>query len=253
MRHTLIGLLTLVFTAALTAAGDDLPQKPEPVPRLKKKARPPAAADEPREPKKELKPLPEGEAKLDPAQAKADERVKELLARIGKNMQASEDRLGQHDPGDGTQQIQGDILKDIDELLKPQQQQQNSSGGRSGSNRTQSAKQSQKSSPQSVKNNQPQPQQADPKGSKGQQPKKGGDPKEQMAKDDPKRAKEGGKSADKKSAFGDLFPGYWGDYPKKKRQKLNIYARERFLPRYDELLRQYYRAIAEQKRRLNGN
>src|SRR5262249_2249969 len=131
MCRVVIGLLTLVFTVAITAAGDDPPAKPDPVPRLKKKARPPAAQEEPKqkehktlpedEPKKELKPLGEGDprkADAAQAQAQAEERTKELLTRIGKNMQSSEDRLGKQDPGEGTRQIQGDILKDIDELLK---------------------------------------------------------------------------------------------------------------------------------------
>src|SRR4051794_14482014 len=104
MRCVAIGLFTLAVAVAITAAGDDAPAKSEPTPRLKKKVRPPAAKEEPKKelkplpedepPKKELKPLPEGDPKVDPAQAKEEERVKELLARIGKNMQSSEDRLG---------------------------------------------------------------------------------------------------------------------------------------------------------------
>ena len=33
---------------------------------------------------------------------------------------------------------------------------------------------------------------------------------------------------------------------------MDVYSRERFMPRYEEILRQYYRTIAEQGRRKEG-
>jgi len=33
---------------------------------------------------------------------------------------------------------------------------------------------------------------------------------------------------------------------------MDAYSRERFMPRYDELLRQYYRALSEQSRKKDG-
>jgi hypothetical protein len=38
----------------------------------------------------------------------------------------------------------------------------------------------------------------------------------------------------------------WGKLPDKMRLEMDVYSKERFMPRYDDLLRQYYRSIAEQ-------
>ena len=34
---------------------------------------------------------------------------------------------------------------------------------------------------------------------------------------------------------------------------MDTYARERFMPRYEELLRQYYRTLSEQGRKTKGD
>ncbi len=48
--------------------------------------------------------------------------------------------------------------------------------------------------------------------------------------------------------------GRWGELPKRIRDELDVHARERFMPRYEDLLRQYYRTIAEQgTRRKEGD
>ena len=47
----------------------------------------------------------------------------------------------------------------------------------------------------------------------------------------------------------DLDRSPWGHLPESKRLEMDAYSRERFMPRYEDLLRQYYRTIAEQGRR----
>ena len=54
------------------------------------------------------------------------------------------------------------------------------------------------------------------------------------------------------TTIGDLFKDVWGHLPLNKRQEMDAYARERFLPKYDEILRQYYRTISEQGRHKDG-
>jgi hypothetical protein len=44
----------------------------------------------------------------------------------------------------------------------------------------------------------------------------------------------------------DLHRDLWGKLPDKMRLEMDVYSKERFMPRYDDLLRQYYRTIAEQ-------
>ena len=43
----------------------------------------------------------------------------------------------------------------------------------------------------------------------------------------------------------DPFKESWGQLPERERRALDQFYNERFLPRYEELLKQYYATIAE--------
>ena len=47
---------------------------------------------------------------------------------------------------------------------------------------------------------------------------------------------------------GDLYKDVWGHLPQRLRQEMDLYYREQFMPRYQELLRQYYSSLAERRR-----
>ena len=47
----------------------------------------------------------------------------------------------------------------------------------------------------------------------------------------------------------DLYKDVWGNLPDRLRQEMDLYYREQFMPRYSELLRQYYAALAEQRKK----
>jgi hypothetical protein len=47
----------------------------------------------------------------------------------------------------------------------------------------------------------------------------------------------------------DLYRDVWGHLPDRLRQEMDLYYREKFMPRYSELLRQYYAALAEQRKK----
>jgi hypothetical protein len=47
----------------------------------------------------------------------------------------------------------------------------------------------------------------------------------------------------------DLYKDVWGTLPDRMRQEMDLYYREQFMPRYSELLRQYYAALAEQRKK----
>ena len=87
----------------------------------------------------------------------------------------------------------------------------------------------------------------DPSAQKG----KGDDPKGQG---EPAKSKTGGQGVGKdsnrdKNTIADLFKDIWGHLPQTKRLEMDAYSKERFMPKYEDLLRQYYRTIAEQGRR----
>jgi hypothetical protein len=230
------------------------------------------------EPKKEEK-LPEFEP-LKPN--KPAEKAEDIIARVKKNMTASESRLEKKDVGDKTREIQQDIVRDLDELIN-QAQNSESSGGSSKSRpqlaSSKPGKIGSQGQPQTGKasGNKPaqgnKPGQGDgpkDKGEKGNTPMNGKDPKEGNGKDgkgtdkegdgkdgkgkDQKEGDAGGKdgnggggntTAKEKNTVADLFKDVWGHLPAAKRMEMDAYSRERFMGKYEDLLREYYRTIAE--------
>lgn len=229
------------------------------------------------------------------------ETPKDIMARIAKNMEASEDKLAKKETKEDTFKIQKSILDDLDKLIKQSEQQnqqnqqnQNSSSSsqqqqqkKSQSQQQKSQSQQQKSQSQQQKNNsqqqpmggkQPMPQSPmDKKNGEKQQPKgmepknqDGKDGKDQRDKKDPgqKGKDASGKEKNNKGADGngqkkddtddlkkdntvaDLFRDVWGHLPKTRRMEMDAYSRLRFMPKYDQVLRQYYRTIAERARRM---
>jgi hypothetical protein len=60
-----------------------------------------------------------------------------------------------------------------------------------------------------------------------------------------------GKASPKRQSdkLADLYKDVWGHLPDRLRQEMDLYYREKFMPRYSELLRQYYAALAEQRKK----
>ncbi|MBM4069476.1 MAG: hypothetical protein FJ271_11080 [Planctomycetes bacterium] len=235
------------------------------------------------EPKREL-------PKIDdlPSDEPEGENPAKIVERIRKNLSTTDERLDKKDPGDETRKLQDKIVKDLDELIKQKQNQDDknqssSSSSSSGSSKSSSSKSSgskssKSSSSKSASGNKDDKQ---PKGGNGEKPEpmgsgkqpknpmggqgtagKGKDPKQQTgngkdnsgknAKNDGNGGKGGDGNDKKKSTVADLYPDIWGHLPQTKRLEMDAYSRERFMPRYEELLRQYYRTIAEQTRRKEG-
>ena len=96
---------------------------------------------------------------------------------------------------------------------------------------------------------------ADKKDGKGEQNAKAGGRDQNTGKQgkDSKGGDGGGtkkNDPEKKNTVADLLPkDIWGHLPEKKRQEMDIYSKQRFLPKYEDLLRQYYRTISESDRR----
>src|SRR5262249_54366196 len=151
--------------------------------------------------------------------------------RISKNMENSKERLAQKDPGDGTQQVQRDIVVDLDKLIEQsqrqqqQQQQQQSSQSSSSRQQRQQATQRRRSGQQnrqasSQKSGQPNQNNQN----NGQNPGAGG---------------AGGKK--NMSANADLYKDVWGHLPETLRKEMDAYSRVEFMNKYNDLLQQYYK------------
>jgi hypothetical protein len=57
----------------------------------------------------------------------------------------------------------------------------------------------------------------------------------------------------KSSIVSELYRNDWGHLPLTKRLEMDAYSKERFMPRYDEALQQYYRSIAEQSQKKDNH
>lgn len=73
----------------------------------------------------------------------------------------------------------------------------------------------------------------------------------------PKDARDGangkrGGAADDADKLADLYKDVWGHLPEALRLEMDQYAREQFMGKYRDLLKQYYTTIAEKGRR-KGN
>ncbi len=237
------GASGLYLAASPGSADDPVPDPPEPPVRLKKKKpREPEPPNAKPAPAPEDKPAKSPEAKepqprepREPAEDPEKEAA-EILARVGKNMRATEERLAQKDAGEGTRQIQRDILKDLDSLIEQtkrqqqQQQQQNASRSRERGNRQTAQR--------------PQPQRQPTPADK---PAQGQQPREQRAQNQPGKGGKGQRG--EMNRIADLYKEVWGHLPETMRQEMDQYAREQFMPRYSELLKQYYATIAEKGHR----
>jgi len=243
---------------------DDLDKKPVP------EDQPPV--DQPDQPDKEKIKIDDG----DPDQPDPkEEEAKAVLERVGKNMRLSEDRLDNKELGDGLKSVQQDIVKDLDSLIQhkqQQQQQQSSSGGGGSSGATSSGEPSSgqgSGAPQNGGLSRQQRKQQQQQVARGMrnQPKQQqkGQGSGQLARNNGGSSSQPGNQggnptqppSEKENPGGKLNPdpeqlkAIWGHLVSGQRAEMDSYARDKFMERYDELIRQYYSTLSERSRRGN--
>lgn len=313
MRHFLIAAFSVgilsVTQAQPPALGDPLPDLPEPPLRLKKKGQepkkiepapdkdpdklkpedkrndndPPKLEDPPKlddPPKLEDPPKLDDPDNLDeiPDAVPEQDEDQEILSRIAENTKRSEERLANKELGEGTRQVQKDIIDDLDKLINKQQNQQNQGGGGGGAQQQQQNKeqnpmgggqpqggakpQGGKQGKQGGQKNQGRrgPLSRKPGGRRGQNGKQDqqqltkkpqnqqGDPKQGKGGKDPKFGGNGGETGKDPNAKEKEFD-LWGHLPERERMLMNRYFREKFMEKYEDETRKYYRRIAEKSRK----
>jgi hypothetical protein len=139
MIRRLVTLLVcgLVALGSYAALADEPPPDTGDAPlRLKKKAKPEDKKPENPETKKET-PKPEEKKTEEKKAAPAEEPAptepqvdeKEVIERIARNMRSVDDRLAKGEVNDSTRQMQDDILKDIESLIRLSENPSQSGGG----------------------------------------------------------------------------------------------------------------------------
>jgi hypothetical protein len=232
-------ILQVVLTLA-TIGSFYPPDKPQPEPpvRLKKKAKPETPKTKTNSESKAEKPTvppakPEA-AKPDPEteMLQAEQKLKETMERLTRNLRQADERLGKEDLGKETQEVMNDIVKDLDELIeasKNQRQQQHQQQGNSSSSKKQQQRNRQQQN--ASRQNQQTPSQANQQLSQRSTSQRGGN------------ARPG-----ETSRLAELYKDIWGHLPETLRQEMNQYSREQFMAKYGDLLKQYYTTIAEKGR-----
>jgi hypothetical protein len=199
----------------------------------------------------------------------------EVVERIVKNSKAVGDKLAQTDTGAETRGTQKTILKDIDSLIDRQENPPPSGGDSQDMDKNKNKDMSPKGENDPKGGNQPnggnQPKGGNQQAHGGRKPRqgeKGGQsPPMQPGKQDPSASKPDmstakadpmiggakaaggapmGKVAAKPSLPIDdaVVKEVWGHLPDKLRQQVSQYYKEQFMPKYSELLKQYYSSLA---------
>lgn len=280
--------LPLVLAGSVLLAGlavsDEPGKSDEPPVRLKKKKRagedkPAADPAKPSEKKKEDKKKDKGkEEEGRPAEpVTPQEEESEVLNRIVQNVRGVDERLAKNDLGEGTQQTQRDILKDIESLIKMSENPPPDSGGGAGQKNDNNDPQNQQAKGQSKAQGKGQGKSGQQKRvlrrmprrrSAGQRMAKrqgSGQPSGSPKPSGQKTAQQKPGGANGKNGNGgggdsrnnplrpseaDLYKAVWGHLPETMRAQMDAYSNTgSFLPKYDDLIRRYYRTIAEQGRR----
>ncbi len=144
------------------------------------------------------------------------------LAEAIKKMQEAERRLAENDTGEQTRKTQGDVVKELDQILDQLRQA-----------RTQSTSQQRSKSVQQAGN------------------KPGQQPGQQPGENPGNTAQGTGPQAPKKPSVGELIAGdkdTWGDLPPHLREEMENVFREEMLPAKRELIIRYYSSVARKGR-----
>lgn len=151
------------------------------------------------------------------------------LSRISRQMRLVQERIAQQEVSETTQGLQKQIVADLDALIKQIQQQQKKKQGSPSSSKTQNPGGEVKQP-----NNQPnagQPQQ----------------PNEKPSRNSEERLTERDADPTDAAAMQAMIKRVWGHLPDRVRQEMQNASVEEFLPKYQELIEDYFRRLAEEE------
>ncbi len=159
------------------------------------------------------------------------------LLAIARTMQQVEQRIAKRNSGQETQELQSRILVNLEELLK--QARSRCQGGKPSENQKQKVAER-----QTVQ--QPKAQKKPKRKASGG----GRDPTPAIAS--PNKFGPGGTPSQQPSReeWGDLVKALWGELPEREREQMAQFFNEAFHPKYELLIEQYFRRLAEEQETL---
>ena len=153
------------------------------------------------------------------------------LSRIGRKMQEAQRLIAQRQPGEPAQKLQQDIVTELDELLKQARKQQSQQQQSSGSKKPQQSRRDKPGQPQ-------------------QQPA-GGKPEEagnEPARDSTEQQRPEAPAQPDIGQMQDMLRELWGHLPEHERQQVINSTIEKFVPKYESLIKEYFKRLSEATR-----
>lgn len=187
---------------------------------------------------------------LDELNGKAQEQAGNPLDAIIERMRAVQQRLLKTETDQETRELQTQIVKDLDVLIEKLKNQPPPKSNQNQQPPPPMGENDQNVPPRGL--GQPKPQNSEKQGS-GEEKQQPGTASNQTQGEKSRQssnpAGQQRRSAEEEAARQRMAKDVWGHLPPALRQELlNVYS-EKFLPKYDELVRKYYEALAEQNRK----
>jgi hypothetical protein len=212
---------------------------------------PEGPAEQPAKPKVESPVEEDDDELLDAISPESKKKAGEDVDRLERainGMWNAKKRVAGSDTGRQTQEIQNQVVNDLEELLallkKQQQNRQNSpqpnrDQGKNGDESPNQRQQSQKG-------------QGDPQNSGAKNEPKGGRRNEGKSSDSQELTDPARSAAADESGRARLIKDVWGHLPPHLRTAMQNAFSENYLPRYEDLVKKYYEALAEKNLRRIG-
>lgn len=166
------------------------------------------------------------------------------LQRAVEGMQTAKQRLAARQTGTGTQQVQKQVVRDLEELIRlaaRQQQSPQSAGAPDGTPQKPRASENQTGKPKTPAD---EPVEA-PTVSSPDSEMTTGDPGKKPSEADPRPRDEADAERVRMARRRQLIDQIWGHLPPAARQELQNVKGEQYLPKYNDLIRQYFESLAE--------
>lgn len=184
-----------------------------------------------------------------PEKVHADDEI-DRLERAIEGMRQAQKRISAADTSGETQKIQQRVVKDLEDilaLLKKQQRQ-----------RSQPQKQKSDQNQQPSQRQKMQKEQTDPQNSGSKKnPDKPGDPRDGRRNDgksaDSQERTDPARAAAEQARRVQMIKDVWGHLPPHVREAMLNSVSEKYLPKYEELVKKYYEALAEKNRKKPAN
>jgi len=175
-----------------------------------------------------LKGLGEGEVAGEPGE-------KNPLARLSQEMREVEALVAQHRTDDETRGRQSQIVRDIEDLIRRAQKQRqgnnsSSSGGASGKGAQQTTSRRDMTQP-------------------GKQATRTQQSADAPARESAKGARQDRARKPEMADMRDILKGVWGQLPERQREQMLQSYEEQFLPKYEQMIADYFRSLAEEQSR----